>query len=179
LPGSVGSEGRSRISAGGWSRDEDFSDHDCLPPARDAEAEPDTECSEEDSDEGAVELDRVLNDYEAVFSVLEGGDEEAADQTEDEDVALHDGSLKEYSGDGEEAVSLGGRRKSRGAMAWPFQEARLDSPYLRKRVKSALAIPMEKQRIGLLHRREQHARDVDVGRAACGPYDHVGNILCR
>jgi hypothetical protein len=31
----------------------------------------------------------VLDDDEAVFGVLEGGDEEAADKTEDEDVALH------------------------------------------------------------------------------------------
>ena len=35
---------------------------------------------------GAVELDRVLDDDEAAFGVLEGGDEEAADKTEDEDV---------------------------------------------------------------------------------------------
>jgi hypothetical protein len=40
---------------------------------------------------GAVELDRVLDDDEAVFSVLEGGDKEAADKTENEDVALHGG----------------------------------------------------------------------------------------
>jgi len=33
----------------------------------------------------------VLDDDEAVFGVLEGGDEQAADETEDEDVALHDG----------------------------------------------------------------------------------------
>jgi hypothetical protein len=46
----------------------------------------------------------VLDDDEAVFSVLEGGDEEAADETEDEDVALHDGIVK-YNGDGEEVVS--------------------------------------------------------------------------
>ena len=59
--------------------------------ARDAEAEPDAEGREEDGDERAVELDGVLDDDEAVFSVLEGGDEEAADQTKDEDVAPHDG----------------------------------------------------------------------------------------
>jgi hypothetical protein len=28
---------------------------------------------------------------------LEGGDEEAADETEDEDVALHDGVVKKYT----------------------------------------------------------------------------------
>jgi hypothetical protein len=33
----------------------------------------------------------VLDDDEAVFGVLENGDQEAADQTENEDVALHDG----------------------------------------------------------------------------------------
>jgi hypothetical protein len=36
----------------------------------------------------------VLDDDEAVFGVLEGGDEKADDETEDEDVALHDGVLK-------------------------------------------------------------------------------------
>jgi hypothetical protein len=36
---------------------------------------------------------------------LEGGDEEAADETEDEDVALHDGVVKKYNRDGEEVVS--------------------------------------------------------------------------
>ncbi len=64
--------------------------------ARDAEAEPDAEGREEDGDECAVELDGVLDDDEAVFGVLEGGDEEAADETEDENVALHDGVVKKY-----------------------------------------------------------------------------------
>src|SRR5208282_1120033 len=47
-------------------------------------------------DERAVELDGVLDDHEAVFGVLEGDDEEATDDTEDEDVALHDGLRKKY-----------------------------------------------------------------------------------
>ena len=47
----------------------------------------------------------MLDVDEAVFGVLEGGDEEAADETEDEGVALHDGGVKKYNGDGEEAVS--------------------------------------------------------------------------
>jgi hypothetical protein len=38
----------------------------------------------------------VLDDDEAVFGVLEGGDEESADETEDEDVALHDAIVKQY-----------------------------------------------------------------------------------
>jgi hypothetical protein len=49
----------------------------------------------------------VLDDDEAVFGVLEGGDEEAADETEDENVAPHDGVVKKYNGDGEEMVSPG------------------------------------------------------------------------
>ena len=63
---------------------------------RDAEAEPDAEAREEDGDERAIELDRVLDHHEAVFGVLEGGDEEAADETEYEDMALHDGVVKKY-----------------------------------------------------------------------------------
>ena len=78
---------------------------DGLVIARDAEAEPDAEGREEDGDERAVELDGVLDDDEAVFGVLEGGDEEAADETEDEDMAPHDGVAKKYKGDDEEVVS--------------------------------------------------------------------------
>jgi hypothetical protein len=46
----------------------------------------------------------VLDDNEAVFGVLEDGDEEAADETEDEDVALHGGVVKQYNQGGAEAV---------------------------------------------------------------------------
>jgi hypothetical protein len=47
-------------------------------------------------DERALELDGVLDDDEAVFGALEGGDEDAADKTKDEDVALHDRVVKKY-----------------------------------------------------------------------------------
>jgi hypothetical protein len=40
-----------------------------------------------------------------VFGVLQDGDEDAADETEDEDVALHDRVVKKYSGDGEEVFT--------------------------------------------------------------------------
>ena len=75
----------------------DFSRHP-LPSARDTQAEPDPKGREEDGDERAVDLDGVLDDYEAVFGVLKGDDEEAADKTEDDDVALHDGFMKKYNG---------------------------------------------------------------------------------
>ena len=38
----------------------------------------------------------MLDNDETVFGVLEGGDQEAANDTEDEDVALHDGIVKKY-----------------------------------------------------------------------------------
>jgi hypothetical protein len=38
----------------------------------------------------------VLDDDKAVLGVSEGGDEQAADETEDEDVPLHDGVVKKY-----------------------------------------------------------------------------------
>ncbi len=38
----------------------------------------------------------MFDDNEAVFGVLEDGDEEAADNTEDEHVALHDRTVKKY-----------------------------------------------------------------------------------
>ena len=55
------------------------------------------------------------------------------DETEDEDVALHDGVVKKYNRDGEEVVSPARKQKGRGVMPWPFRRARLDSRYLRKR----------------------------------------------
>lgn len=68
---------------------------DCFAIARDAETEPDAKGREEDRDERAVQLHGVLNDDEAVFGVLKGGDKEAADETEDEDVALH-GAVRKH-----------------------------------------------------------------------------------
>ncbi len=92
LLGRVGSEGSE---GGDFRGDKHFLHHDRFADgfasARDAEAEPDAEAREKDGDESAVELDGVLDDDEAVFRVLEGGDEEAADETEDEDVAPHEG----------------------------------------------------------------------------------------
>ena len=97
LVGRIGSE---VFEGRGFRGDKHFPHHDRFADgfatARDAEAEPDAEGREEYGDERAVELDGVLDDDEAVFGVLEGGDEEAADETEDEDVALHDGVVKKY-----------------------------------------------------------------------------------
>jgi len=105
LLGRIGSEG---FEGGGFRGNKHFLHHDRFADgfaaARDAEAEPDAEGREEEGDESAVELDGVLDDDEAVFGVLEGGDEEAADETEDEDVAPHDGVVKKYNGDREEVV---------------------------------------------------------------------------
>ena len=87
LAGGIGSEG-----GGGFRGDEHFFHHHRFAndfasggfaTARDPKAEPDAEGRKEDGDERAVELDGVLDDDEAVFGVLEGGDEEAADETED------------------------------------------------------------------------------------------------
>jgi DNA repair photolyase len=94
LAGRIGSEGFTAAGfRGSFRRDSHFPHHDRFADgfatARDAEAKPDAEGREQDGDERAVELDGVLDDDEAVFGVLEGGDEEAADETENEDVALH------------------------------------------------------------------------------------------
>jgi hypothetical protein len=117
LVGRIGSEG---FEGGGFRRDKHFLHHnrfaDGLAPARDAEAEPDAERREEDGDERAVELDGVLDDDEAVFGVLEGGDEQAPDETENEDVALHEEVVKKYNGHSEEVVSPARKQKGRGVM---------------------------------------------------------------
>ena len=93
LAGGVGSEGAEAGASAGtrtsFTTTTSFADG--FATARDAEAEPYAEGGEEDGDEGAVKFDGVLDDDEAVLGVLEGGDEEAADETEDEDVAPHDG----------------------------------------------------------------------------------------
>jgi hypothetical protein len=102
LVGGIRSEGdrAGNEGGGGFRGNKHFLYHDRFPngfaTARDAEAEPDAEGREEDGDQRAVELDGVLDDDEAVFGVLEGGDEKAADKTEDEDVAFHDGVVKKY-----------------------------------------------------------------------------------
>ncbi len=98
--GSEGFEGAGFRGGGHFPHDDSFADG--FATAGDAEAEPDAESREEDGDERAVELDGVLDDDEAVLGVLEGGDEEAAHETEDEDVALHGGVAKKCNEDGEE-----------------------------------------------------------------------------
>jgi hypothetical protein len=88
-------QGKSRS----WLRDRErsgdghFSHHYRLPSARDAEAEPDADGSEENGNECSVELERMLDYDESVFGVLECDDEDAADKTEGQDVALHPASL--------------------------------------------------------------------------------------
>ena len=75
--------------------------------ARDAQAEPNAKGREEDCDQRAVKLDRVFDDHEAVFRVLEGGDEKAAYKTEDEGVALHDGLARTILGVGPVVMQRG------------------------------------------------------------------------
>ena len=108
----IGSEGFERASFHG---DEHFFDYNCFAdgftPACDAEADPDAEGGKENGNEGAVDLDRVLDDDEAVLGVLEDGNEEATGDTEDEDVALHDRVVKKYNGGGEEVDSRGREQK--------------------------------------------------------------------
>ena len=91
--GRIGSEG---FEGGG----KHFPHHDRFADgfatARDAEAEPDAERRKEDSNEGTVQLERVLDDDETVLGVLERGDENAADETEDQNVALHGGCREVY-----------------------------------------------------------------------------------
>ena len=82
--------------------------------ARDAETKPDAEGREEDGDKRAVELDGVFDNEEAVFGVLERRDEETADETEDDDVALHDRVAKKYNVDDKEVVSPGRNQNGRG-----------------------------------------------------------------
>lgn len=107
---------KERFEGGGFGRNQHFPHHhrfaDGLAAARDAESEPDAEGREQNGDERAVQLEGVLDDDQAVLGELEGGDEEAADKTEDEDVAPHDGCEK-YNEDSEEVVSPARKQKGR------------------------------------------------------------------
>src|SRR4051794_7222664 len=97
LASRIWSEG---FAGGGFRGDKHLPHHDRFADdfasTRDPEAEPDAEGREDKRYERAVQLDGVLNDGETVFGVLEGGNEQAADQTEDEGVALHDPGVKKY-----------------------------------------------------------------------------------
>lgn len=125
----VGSEGdRSRGGNHDLSHDHGFPSGfaDGFAGAGDAQAEPDAEGGKEDGDQRSVKLNRVLEDHETVFGVLEDGDEEAADDTEDEDVPPHDG-WKKYSGGrtaslktSAESDSASGRRAPDGASVFSF-----------------------------------------------------------
>ena len=74
---------------GGWriGGDEDFAEHDLLAGFGELDAEPDAEDDKDDSDDGAIDFEGVLDDEELVLEPAENGDEDAADEAEDEDVA--------------------------------------------------------------------------------------------
>ena len=117
LLGGIGSEGGWR-ERGGLGMDQHLSHHnrlaDGFATARDAKAEPDAEGREQDGDQRAVEFDGMLDDDEAVFSVLEAGDEQATDDTEDEDVALHAGAVEKYTA----AIPKSSRRRGLPRCGW-------------------------------------------------------------
>ena len=112
----VGRSASGGFESRGFRADKHFLHNDRFPngfaTARDAEAQPDAEGRKEDGDQRAIELDGVREDDEAVFGVLQDGDEEAADETEDKNVAPHDGVVKKYNGDGDEVVSPARKQKA-------------------------------------------------------------------
>jgi len=84
LPDRIRSEGPGRLR-----RNEHLPDHHRLAAARDPKAKPAAEGGEEHSDQRSIELDRMLDDDEAVLGVLKRGDQQPANKTEDKDVPLH------------------------------------------------------------------------------------------
>ena len=90
LVGRIAGEGSN---GAGFCWDQHLPHHHALggfAPARNAQPEPDAEGREQDGHERTVDFDGVLDDDEAIFGVLEDGDEQTANQTEDENVALHE-----------------------------------------------------------------------------------------
>jgi hypothetical protein len=53
---------------------------------------------------------------------LKDSDEEAADKTEDDDVALHDGAVKKYNGDNETRLNRLENRRPEAQSPGPFKE---------------------------------------------------------
>ena len=72
-----------------FGRDKDFAQDDCFARLGEFDPEPDPKAGEEDGDQGGIDFERVLDHEELVLRPAEDGDENAADETEDEDVALH------------------------------------------------------------------------------------------
>ena len=81
----LAAKGLAEAMTGTW----DFFHHNRFTPASKTEAKPDAESGEQNGYESAIELDGMLDDDETIFGVPERDDDETADQTEDEDVALH------------------------------------------------------------------------------------------
>ena len=75
----------------GWrvQGDQDFAEDDFLAGFGELDAEPDAEDDEDDGDDGSIDFEGVLDDEELVLGPAEDGDEDAADEAEDKDVALH------------------------------------------------------------------------------------------
>jgi hypothetical protein len=80
--GLVEGEGEWRIGG-----DKDFAEDDFLAGFGELDTEPDAEGDEDDSDNGAIDLERMLDDEKLVFGPAEDGDENAADETENHDMA--------------------------------------------------------------------------------------------
>ena len=91
LLGCIGSEGFAGGASTGTNPSFTTTVSRMVRDGADAEAEPDAEGREKNGNERTVELDGMLDDDETVFGVLQGSDEEAAHETEDENVTLHGG----------------------------------------------------------------------------------------
>ena len=89
--------GGKRFGGAGLRGNMHFFHYDGFATTGDAETEPDAEGREENGDQRAVKLYGMFDDDKAVFGVLEGADEETTDDSEDEDVAPHDGDVKKYN----------------------------------------------------------------------------------
>jgi hypothetical protein len=74
---------------GGWriGGDEDFAKDDFFAGFGELDAEPDAEGDEDDGDNSAIDLEGVLDDEELVLRPAKDGDEYAANEAENKDVA--------------------------------------------------------------------------------------------
>ncbi len=82
-------------------RDWDFFNDDPLLSTGQLETKPDAETGESGCDEPPVDFDGMFNNEETVLGPFEQGDEDSANKTIEEDVALHGGDWKKfYSGNG-------------------------------------------------------------------------------
>jgi len=71
------------------SRNQDLAEDNPFPRLSQLDAQPDAEACKDDRNKGAIDFDGVLDDEEPILRPPQDGDQDAANEAEDENVAWH------------------------------------------------------------------------------------------